>query len=86
MDQLVPSLLFLVIFVGIFYLMLIRPQRKRQEQHRQLVRSLKRGDEVVSAGGICGVIKKVDKESVLLETEGGTTLKILKDSIVERKG
>lgn len=82
--ELLPSLLFLVIFIGIFYFMLIRPQKKRQEQHRQLVNSLKRGDEVVSAGGICGVIKKVDRESVLLESEG-TTLKILKDSIVERK-
>jgi len=83
--EFIPSILFLLVFMGIFYFLLIRPQKKRQEQHRQLVGSLKRGDAVVSAGGICGEIKKVDKEHVLLETEGGTTLRILRDSIVERK-
>ncbi len=74
----------LVLLMVVFYFMLIRPQRKRQQQHQDLVRSLKRGDNVVSAGGICGVIKKVDKDTVVIETEGGTTLKMQKQSIVER--
>lgn len=74
----------LVLLMVVFYFMLIRPQRKRQQQHQDLVRSIKRGDNVVTAGGICGVIKKVDKDTVLLETEGGTILKIQKPSIVER--
>lgn len=82
--ELIPTLLFLLIFIAIFYFMLIRPQRRRQQEHKALIESLKRGDEVVTAGGICGKIKKVDEDKILLEVEEGVTLKILKDSIMER--
>lgn len=84
MEQLIPSLLFLLIFVAIFYFMLIRPQRRRQQEHKALIESLKRGDEVIAAGGICGKIKKVDEDKIWLEVEEGVTLRILKDSIMER--
>jgi len=77
------SLIFLAVFFGIFYFMIIRPQKKRQQNHQTLVHALKRGDNVVSAGGICGVVKKVDKETVIVDTEG-VALKIQKNSIVER--
>lgn len=78
------SLIFLAVFFGIFYFLIIRPQKKRQQAHQALVRDLKRGDTAVTSGGICGVIKKVDKDTVILETEGETTLKVQKNSIVER--
>lgn len=74
----------LVLLMGVMYFLLIRPQRKRQQQHRDLVRSLKRGDNVISAGGIYGTIKKINEDSVIIETEGSTTLKIQKHSIAER--
>lgn len=82
--ELISSLLFLLFFIAIFYFMLIRPQRRRQQEHKALIESLKRGDEVVTAGGIFGKIKKVDGDKILLEVEEGITLKILKDSIMER--
>lgn len=85
-SGLIMPLLFLLIFVAIFYFMLIRPQRKRQRQHQDLISNLKRGDEVITAGGICGKVKKIDKDRIWLEvSEEGVTLKVLKDSIVERE-
>lgn len=89
MDQggaagLLPSLIFLIFFVAIFYFLLIWPQRRRQRQHRELIESLRRGDEVVTSGGIIGKIKKVDEKTVTLEVGDGVTLKVLKNSVVER--
>ncbi len=78
------SLVILVVFFAFFYFLIIRPQKKRQQQHQDLIRSLKRGDDVVTIGGICGVIRKVDKDTVVLETEGGTALKLQKNAIAER--
>ena len=83
-SQLVTTLIFLLVMFGVFYLFLIRPERRRRQQHRDLIDSLKRGDKVVTAGGICGIIKKVDKERIWLEVEDGMTLKLVKDSIAER--
>jgi len=83
-SQLVTTLVFLLVMFGVFYLFLIRPERRRRQQHRDLVDSLKRGDKVVTIGGICGVIKKVDKERIWLEVADGMTLKLVKDSIAER--
>ena len=45
-------IVFLVFIFGLFYFLFIRPQRKRQKEHQQLVQELKRGDKVVTAGGI----------------------------------
>ena len=78
------SLAILVVFFAFFYFLILRPQKKRQHQHQDLIRSLKRGDDVVTIGGICGVIRKVDKDTVVLETEGGTALKLQKNAIAER--
>jgi len=45
-------IIFLVLIFGMFYFLMIRPQRKRQKEHQQLIEELKRGDRVVTAGGI----------------------------------
>lgn len=78
------SIIFLVLFIAIFYFMLIWPQRRKQRQHRELIESLKRGDEVVTSGGLVGKIKKVDKDTIILEVEEGVSLRVLKDSVIER--
>jgi len=83
MDTLL-QLAFPILMIGIIYFLMIRPQRKRQREHQDLIYSVKRGDKVISAGGIHGVIKKVDKDSVLLEVEDGTTLKLQKNSVAEK--
>ncbi|MGQ9477176.1 MAG: preprotein translocase subunit YajC [Candidatus Bipolaricaulia bacterium] len=79
-----PTIILLVLFIAIFYFLLIWPQRRRQRKHQELLGNLKKGDEVVTSGGLIGRIKRIDKDSVLLEMEEGATVKVLKSAIMER--
>lgn len=79
------SVLILAAFVGIFYFLLIRPQRKRQREHQELVKKLKRGDKVITAGGIHGKIRKLGEEYAILEVEDGGRLKISRSSVAKRE-
>ncbi|MCR4404819.1 MAG: preprotein translocase subunit YajC [Candidatus Acetothermia bacterium] len=85
LSGLIPTILFLLVFIALFYFMLIWPQRRRQKQHRELLENLKRGDQVVTSGGIVGTVKRVDKDEIILEVEEGMSLKVLKGAIVERR-
>lgn len=84
-SGLISTLLFLVLFGAVFYFFLIRPERRRRQQHKELIDSLKRGDKVITIGGIVGTIKKVDKEHIWLEVEDGVILKLVKDSVAEKE-
>jgi preprotein translocase subunit YajC len=75
------QLIFLALLIGIFYFMLIRPQRRRVEGHRRLMASLDVGDEVVTIGGIHGRIVRLEDDDAELEVAPGTTLRILKSAI-----
>ncbi len=69
MDGSVTSIIFLVVMFAIFYFMLIRPQRKKDKEIKEMRSSLKRGDEVITIGGIFGKIIKVNDEIVVLELD-----------------
>jgi len=74
-------IIFLVLIFGLMYLVMIRPQRKRQKQHQQLIEELKRGDRVITAGGIYGVIESISEDSVVIKVESGATMRIAKGSV-----
>lgn len=76
------SLIFLVGFVAIFYLMIWRPQAKRAKEHKALIGGLSAGDEVVTNGGILGKVKKVTDEFIVLEVGQGQELKFQKGAVV----
>ncbi len=78
-------IVFLVLIFGLFYFLFIRPQRKRQKQHQQLVQELKRGDNVITAGGIFGVIENVSEDSIVIKVESGTTIRVAKDSVALKR-
>ena len=78
-------IIFLVLLFGIFYFLLIRPQRRRQKEHQQLVEELKRGDKVITAGGIYGQIESISDESVVLKIESGTTIRVARGSVALRR-
>jgi preprotein translocase subunit YajC len=80
-----PLIVLLVAFGAIFYFMLIRPQRKRQQQMNNLVSGLKRGDNVITAGGIHGEIESVGDTAVVLILEDGAKLRMAKTSIVRKR-
>ena len=74
----------LALFAAVFYFFLWRPQAKRNKTHRELMASLKPGDEVVTAGGIAGTIRKLsDNNYLILEIDKNVNLKIQKRSIAQ---
>ena len=57
----------LILIFGVFYILLIRPQQKKVRQHREMINNLKRGDKIITSGGIIGTVNKVleNRELVL---------------------
>ena len=80
-----PMVIFLVVIFALFYFVMIRPQRKRQQDHQAMMQELQRGDRVMTAGGIYGTIDSVSEDSVVIKVEGGTTLRVARSSIVQRQ-
>ena len=72
----------LILMFVIFYFLLIRPQQKRQKEHKQLLANLKRGDEVVTAGGIMGKITAVSDTFVTLEIADKVRIKVARGQIM----
>jgi preprotein translocase subunit YajC len=80
-----PLLIMLAVFGAIFYFMLIRPQRKRQAKMNELVGSLKRGDHVVTAGGIYGEVDSVGDSAFVLTLEDGAKIRVAKASVTQKR-
>lgn len=76
------GIIMLVIMFAIFYFLLIRPQQKRAKEHRQLIDSIKVGDQIVTAGGIHGKIAAVQESVVTVEVATGVKIKLNRSSIV----
>ena len=66
----------LILIFVIFYLLLILPQQKRQKQHKKMIEALKKGDEVVTMGGIHGTIVQLDENTVVLRVDKEKDIKI----------
>jgi preprotein translocase subunit YajC len=79
------SALFQMLFLGglfvVFYFLAIRPQRKRQKEHADMVTALAKGDEVVTSSGILGKLIKVEDDFVVLQVADNVELKFQKSSV-----
>jgi preprotein translocase subunit YajC len=83
-DPLISTLVPLVLLFGIFYFLLIRPQQQRLKAHQQLVNSVKRGDTVVTAGGMIGRVAKVkDDGEIMVEIADNVQVRVLKSTLTE---
>ncbi|MEE4304172.1 MAG: preprotein translocase subunit YajC [Wenzhouxiangella sp.] len=82
-PSMLGSLLPLILIVVIFWFLLIRPQMKRNKQHRELVAGLSAGDEVVTAGGMLGKITDVGESFVSLELTDGVVIKLQRHSVAQ---
>lgn len=80
-SSLLPFLIQITAIVAIFYFLLIRPQQKQRRQHENALASLKKGDEVVTAGGIVGEVVHI-KESV----QDGTSKRTMDDRVTIKTG
>ena len=80
-------IIFLALLFGLMYFLMIRPQRKRQKEHQQLIEELKRGDRVITAGGIYGVIESTGEDSIVIKVESGATMRVARNSVaLKREG
>lgn len=71
----------ILIFV-IFYFLLIRPQQKRMKEHRAMLEALRRGDQIVTAGGIVGKVSKVQEDGMVeVDIADGVKVKVVKSTI-----
>ena len=75
------SFLPLVVIFAIFYFLLIRPQKQKQQQHQQLLTNLKRGDKVITTGGMYGTIESVGENSFQLKIANQVKVKISKSAV-----
>jgi preprotein translocase subunit YajC len=76
----------LVIMVGMFavlYFVMIRPQMKRQKEHKAMIEALAKGDEVVTSGGLIGRVTKLDDNHLRLEVANGVELQLQRGSVVQ---
>ena len=85
-DPMFQSLGFLVPLFVIFYFFMIRPQQQRLKQHREMVNSVRRGDTVVTAGGIVGKVAKVpqkDDAEITVEIADDVQVRVVKSTLTE---
>jgi preprotein translocase subunit YajC len=75
------SFIMLIVFVGMVWFLIIRPQMKRQKEHKAMVDALSKGDEVVTEGGMLGKIIDIGDAFVTVEVANGVQLKIRKHSV-----
>ena len=74
---------FILIFL-IIYMLIIRPQQRRQKEHREMVSNVRRGDTVIMNGGVVGkVAKVVDETEAMIEVAEGVRIKIIKSMIAD---
>ena len=85
-GDLMMSLLLPVGMIVIFYFLLIRPQNQRMKKHRAMIAAMKKGDTVITQGGIIGRVFKLDDNEVTIDAGEGVKLRVMRSMIVEVKG
>jgi preprotein translocase subunit YajC len=83
---LISSVLPFVLIFVLFYFLLLRPQMQRQKSLKQMISALKKGDHVVTNGGLMGTVVALNKEVVSLQVAEKVRIKVLRDSIAEVRG
>lgn len=81
-SLLVPTIL----IIGIMYFLMIRPQQKRMKEHREMIAAIRRGDTVVTSGGIIGKVSKVEENELQVEIADGVRIKVLRSTVSEVRG
>ena len=75
------GLFMMVIIFGIFYFILIRPQQKKMKEHKKMVEELKKGDKIITQGGIYGMVEGAGVNTLTVKIAEGTKVKIARSSV-----
>ena len=84
-GDIAPLIIFMVLIFGLMYFTMIRPQRKKQKEQQELLADLRKGDRVITAGGIYGTIESITEENVILKVESGATIRVLRSSVINKR-
>ena len=82
-PSMLASFIPLILIFLIFYFLLIRPQQKKQKEHKILLDSIQRGDEILSSGGILGKVIKVDNDKLSVEISKGVNVTIIRSTVAD---
>ncbi|MBS7456188.1 preprotein translocase subunit YajC [Coralloluteibacterium stylophorae] len=80
-PSMIPTFVMLGLFFVLMYFMMIRPQMKRQKEHRAMLDKLQKGDEVVTTGGIAGRVENIGDNFISVEIAEGVRIKIQRGAI-----
>jgi preprotein translocase subunit YajC len=76
------ALIVIVVLLALFWIILVRPQRRRTKEQTDLIESLEEGDEIVSAGGLYGVIREIEGETLHVEIADGLVVRMARNAVV----
>jgi preprotein translocase subunit YajC len=76
------ALIVIVVLLALFWIILVRPQRRRTQEQTDLIESLEEGDEIVSAGGLYGVIREIEGETLHVEIAEGLVVRMARNAVV----
>jgi preprotein translocase subunit YajC len=80
-GSLVSTLLMFALIIGIFYFMILRPQQKRQKEREKMLGAVKKGDKIITAGGLHGTIAGIDEKTVLIQVADNVKLKFDRSAV-----
>lgn len=80
-ESLLATMLPMVAIFAIFYFLMIRPQQKKQKEHRAMIDAIEKGNEVVTAGGVVGRVSKVEDQYVTLEIAQGVEIRVQRHAV-----
>lgn len=83
MQSSLMSMLPLVLMFVVLYFVMIRPQMKKQKEHRTMVEALAKGDEVVTSGGVLGKVSKLGDSYLSVEVSSGVEMQIQRGAVVQ---
>ena len=85
LSSILPLIIFLVLIFAVFYFLMVRPQRRKQKAQQELLSQLRKGDRVITAGGVYGVIESTDQDTVVIKVESGALLRIARGSVIQKR-
>ena len=85
-EQLLQMLPMFFIIIAIFYFVIYRPQKQQREKHKTMLEQLKKGDKVVTTGGIYGTVTNLGKETVTLQVSDNAKIKVGRQNIARLRG
>lgn len=82
-NELIQTIGLPILLIGLFYLLIMRPQQQQMKKHRESVAAIKRNDTVVLSSGLIGKVVRVEDTELGLEIATGVTVKVIKDRVAE---